>query len=380
MDDNTVSAEPFDQVRFDEKMMRRALDLARRGAGSVSPNPMVGAVIVDTQRRVIGEGWHERFGGPHAEINALRSAAGNDLTGATIYVTLEPCSHMGKTPPCADALIEARFRRVVVAMRDPNPLVSGRGNRRIREAGIEVVVGTMEKEARRLNEAYIHFITTGTPFVTIKMAQTLDGYTALPSGESRWISSEQSRRRVHELRAVYDAVMVGTRTAQIDDPSLTLRYGVSGRNPRRVVLDRSLTLPRSLRLFSDEQPELTIVITAESLADSARASELRAAGVQVFGAPVAPGGLKLTEVFRLLGENNIASVMVEGGAGLAGTLISEHLSQKLILFLAPRLFGQGISAFAGLEVKRIADAYSFDIEEAEMVGGDLMMTAYWHKG
>jgi diaminohydroxyphosphoribosylaminopyrimidine deaminase/5-amino-6-(5-phosphoribosylamino)uracil reductase len=360
-------------------MMRRALDLARRGAGSVSPNPMVGAVIVDADRRTLGEGWHERFGGPHAEVNAFRAAAGSDLTGATMYATLEPCSHFGKTPPCVDAVIEARLGRVVVAMRDPNPMVSGRSIRKMREAGIEVVVGTLEKEARRLGEAYIHFITTGTPFVLIKMAQTLDGYTALPSGESRWITGEPARRRVHEIRAVYDAVMVGTRTAQIDDPSLTLRYGVEGRNPHRVVLDRNLTLPGSLRLFSDEQPELTIVFTADAMADSARAAELRDAGARVFGVSPTPRGLKLPEMLRILGENNIASVMVEGGAGLAGALIAERLAQKLILFLAPKLFGRGISAFSGLEVERIADAYSFDIQETEMVGGDVMMTAYWHR-
>jgi diaminohydroxyphosphoribosylaminopyrimidine deaminase / 5-amino-6-(5-phosphoribosylamino)uracil reductase len=367
----------IDQNEFDEIMMRRALDLAARSAGSVSPNPMVGAVIVGPDRMVIGEGWHERYGGPHAEINALRSVEGKDLTDATLYVTLEPCSHFGKTPPCAEAIAATAIKRVVVATRDPNPLVSGQGNRRLREAGIEVVVGTLEREARRLNEAYIHYITSGMPFVAIKMAQTLDGFTALPSGESRWITGEYSRRRVHELRAVYDAVMVGTRTALVDDPSLTLRYGVEGRNPKRVVLDRQLTLPSDLRIFSDEHRHLTIVITAESLIDSPRASELRDSGVQVFGAPVTPRGLKLPEVLRILGENGVASLLVEGGAGLAGAYIKEGLAQKLILFLAPKLFGHGMPAFAGLEVQRLDEAYAVNIQEVEVVGEDLMVVAYW---
>jgi diaminohydroxyphosphoribosylaminopyrimidine deaminase/5-amino-6-(5-phosphoribosylamino)uracil reductase len=360
-------------------MMERAIDLARRGQGNVSPNPMVGAVIVDREWRIIGEGWHEQFGGPHAEINALRSAEGKDLEGATLYVTLEPCSHHGKTPPCAEAIVSTAIKRVVVAMRDPNPLVSGRGNRRLREAGIEVVVGMMEREAKLLNEAYIHYVTTGTPFVTIKMAHTLDGYTALPSGESRWITGVGARRRVHQLRAVHDAVMVGTRTALLDDPSLTLQHGVTGKNPRRVILDRQLTLPPHLKLFTDEHRELTIVFTAESLLNTPRAQELRDAGVKVHGAPVTAPGLKLPEVLRILGESGIASLMVEGGAELAGAFVKEGLSQKLILFLAPKLFGHGMPAFSGLGVARLDEAYSLNFHEVEPIAEDLMIVAYWER-
>lgn len=371
----------FDQAEFDERMMRRALELAARGNGTVSPNPMVGAVIVNSRGETIGEGWHQQFGGPHAEVNALRDAGQQDLDGATLYVTLEPCSHQGKTPPCAETVAATNIRRVVVAMRDPNPLVSGRGNRRLREAGIEVSVGTLEKEARQLNETYIHYITTGTPFITIKMAQTLDGFTALPSGESRWITGEPARRRVHQLRAVYDAVMVGTRTAAIDDPSLTLRYGVEGRNPKRIVLDRELTLPSNLRLFTDGHQDLTIVVTSETLLESDRARELRQSGVRLVGAPVTARGLRLPDVFRQLGELGIASIMVEGGAQFAGALIKERLSQKLILFLAPKLFGHGFPAFAGLDdVERLDDAYTLNLRHVEPVAEDLMMVAYWEKG
>lgn len=372
------SIEEFDPLEFDEMMMRRALDLARRGAGSVSPNPMVGAVIVDRERRVIAEGWHEHFGGPHAEANALRAAQEKDLEGSTLYVTLEPCSHHGKTPPCADAIAASPIRRVVVAMRDPNPLVSGQGNRRLREAGIEVVVGTMEREARLLNEAYIHYITTGTPFITIKMAQSLDGYTALPSGESRWITSEPSRRIVHEMRAVYDAVMVGTRTALIDNPSLTLRYGVTGRNPRRVTLDRQLALPGDLRIFTDEHRDHTILFTADAMADTARAHELRSAGVKVYGLPVTPKGLQLNEMLRVLGEQGVASLLLEGGPELAGAFIKEGLAHKLILFVAPKLLGHGRPAFAGLEIETLADAHTLRIHDVQRVADDVMIVAYWN--
>lgn len=379
MVDNQEENEEFTQSDFDKLMMGAALDLARRGAGNVSPNPMVGAVIVDSDRRVIAEGWHEQYGGPHAEINALRAVDGHDLSGATMYVTLEPCSHVGNTPPCADAVVASGIQRVVVGMRDPNPLVSGRGNRRMRESGIQVEVGVLEHEVKQLNEAYIHFITTGLPFVTIKMAQTLDGLTAVPSGESRWITGESSRRRVHQMRAVNDAVMVGTRTAIMDNPSLTLRYGVEGRNPRRVILDRQLAIPAGHNIVSDEHRELTILFTADSVADGHRANDLRSTGVIVYGVPITGRGLKLTEVFRILAENKIASILVEGGSGLAGALIKEGLTQKLVLFVAPKLFGEGYHAFTGLGVEHLADAFNLTFSQFEPVGEDLMIEAYWTK-
>ena len=368
-----------DPLEFDEIMMRRALDLARRGAGLVSPNPMVGAVIVDPSGRIVGEGAHERFGGPHAEINAMRSARENgtdDISGATMYVTLEPCNHHGKTPPCTEAVVAAGIRRVVVAMRDPNPLVSGQGNKRLREAGIEVVVGTLEHEARALNEAYIQFIRSGLPFVTLKVAQTLDGFIALPNGESQWITGELARERGHRLRAAADGVMVGMGTARQDDPSLTVRFGVQGRNPRRIVLDRNLALPLTLKLFTDEHRDRTIVFTGDEHVGSERAGNLESEGIRVIGVPSTPRGLKLSEVFRSIGEQNMASVLVEGGAKLADSLIKEVLLHKLIFFVAPKLFGHGITPFGGLAVNRVDDAYSFTIYRTEMVGEDLMITTY----
>lgn len=360
-------------------MMRRALDLARRGSGFVSPNPMVGALIVGPDGEIIGEGWHERFGGPHAEVNALRSAEGRNLAEATLYVTLEPCNHYGKTPPCTDAVIASGIRRVVVAMRDPNPIVSGRGNKMLREAGIEVTVGVLEHEAQLLNEAYIHFTRTSRPFVTLKVAQTLDGFMALPNKESQWITGQLARERVHMMRAAADAVMIGSGTAREDDPALTVRFGIEGRNPRRVVLDEDLSLPPHLKLFNDEERDRTIVFTTRANMDTPRAAELREAGVKVFGVSPSPQGVRLDEVIGMLGELNIASVLVEGGARLAGSMIKGGLADKVVIFIAPKLIGHGLQPFEELAVEHLVDAHVLDIHRVETVGEDVMVVAYWHR-
>jgi diaminohydroxyphosphoribosylaminopyrimidine deaminase / 5-amino-6-(5-phosphoribosylamino)uracil reductase len=374
-----VETNPIEQNAFDETMMRRALELARRGSGFVSPNPLVGAVIARLDRHVIGEGWHERFGGPHAEIKALESAQGRDLQGATMYVSLEPCNHHGKTPPCTEAIIASGIRRVIVAMRDPNPVVSGKGSKRLREAGIEVIEGVMEKEAQLLNEGYIHYITTGRPFTTVKMAQTLDGFIALPSGESQWITGELAREKVHQFRASSDAVMVGARTAEKDDPALTVRYGVQGRTPVRVVLDEHMSLRASLKLFTDEDRERTVLFTSIPHSDGERAADLRSAGVRVYGVGLSGGMLNLEEVLHILGELGVASLLVEGGATLVGSMIERNLAQKIVIFIAPKLFGHGVKGFTGPVVDQLEAAHRVDIYRAEMVGEDVMVTAYWHK-
>lgn len=374
MEDNRV-----DQREFDEAMMRRALELARNGAGFVSPNPMVGAVIVGSDRQILSEGWHERFGDAHAEINALRGVRGSDLAGATMYVTLEPCNHQGKTPPCTDAIVASGIRRVVVAMRDPNPLVSGKGNQRLRGEGIEVVLGVLEKDARRRNEAYIHYIGTGRPFVIVKMAQTLDGFTALPNGESQWITGELARQRVHQLRAESDAVMVGFNTARADDPALTVRHGIRGRNPRRVVLDPGLRLQPGLKLFTDEERTNTIVCCNHDADAGHRAVELRAAGIEVIAVRERrPGELELGEILSQLGERGIASLLVEGGATLAGSVVEAEVASKVFLFIAPKLFGHGVTAFKGKPIEHVADAHRLNIHAVRMVGEDVMVVAYWH--
>lgn len=374
MDDSASHELP--QNDFDELMMRSALDLARRGAGWVSPNPMVGAIIVGPDRQVIAEGWHERYGEAHAEVNALARVGGADVSQATMYVSLEPCSHFGKTPPCAEALVLSGLRRVVVAMRDPNPIVSGRGNRLLREAGLEVVVGVCESEARRLNESYIHRMSTGLPFVTIKMAQSLDGFTALPSGESKWITGDASRKRVHILRALNDAVMVGTRTAIMDNPKLNLRHHVEGRQPLRVTLDRELAIPEEHHLVADDLRERTVIFTDEGLAESDRARRLRARGVTVYGLPVTGHELHLEELLRRLADDGANSVLVEGGSGLAAALIREDLAQKLLLFVAPKLLGAGFGSFPGLGVHTLAEARMITFSNVEPLGEDLAIEAY----
>lgn len=374
MEDNRVG-----QLEFDEAMMRRALELARNGAGFVSPNPMVGAVIVDADRRILAEGWHERYGGAHAEINALRHLEGVDLTGATMYVTLEPCNHHGKTPPCTEAIIASGISRVVVATRDPNPLVGGKGNQRLRSHGIEVVLGVLEKDARRRNESYIHFIATGRPFVVVKMAQTLDGFTALPNGESQWITGELARQRVHQLRAESDAVMVGFNTARSDDPALTVRHGVQGRNPRRVVLDAALDLPATLTMFTDEERSRTIVCTGHEAATTERADALRSAGIEVLAVRERRDReLDLEEIISLLGERGISSLLVEGGATLAGSVVESELAGKVFLFIAPKLFGHGVTAFKGKAIEHVSEAHRLSIYAVRMVGEDVMVVAYWH--
>ncbi len=367
------------QRENDVAMMRRALELATRGAGQTSPNPMVGAVITDREGRVLAEGWHREIGGPHAEVDALESIPdGTDLSEATLYVTLEPCAHHGRTPPCSDHVVRSGIRRVVVAMRDPYPLVDGRGNRRMREAGIEVIVGLLEAEARRLNEAWIHFVKTGRPFVTVKVAQSLDGYIALPGGESQWITGELAREAVHRLRARSDAVMIGMRTALQDNPSLTIRHGVEGRTPWRIVLDRKLELPDDLKLFTDEHCDRTILMIGEDFEDHPRAAMLRDRGIIVEALPVEgnPDNLQLDRVIDRLAGRKITSVLVEGGAAVIDTMMAERLVNKLIIFLGPKILGHGIRSFQRLAAPRLSEAVGVNIHRVEMVGEDVMVEGY----
>lgn len=365
-------------MHLDRAMMRRALELATRGRGYVSPNPMVGAVVADSEGRILGEGWHQRYGEAHAEVNALAQVQEADLSDATLYVTLEPCAHHGRTPPCADHVAASGIKRVVVAMRDPYQLVDGKGNKRMREAGLEVIVGLLENEARKLNESWIHFVKTGLPFVTVKMGQSLDGYIALPGGESQWITGEMAREQVHRMRAGSDAVLVGTRTALHDNPSLTVRHGIEGQNPLRVILDRHLELPADLNVFTDELRESTIVLVGEDVLDHPRAHELRDAGVRMEGIEVEgnPENLQLERVIRRLGNLKITSILVEGGAAVVDTMLAENLVDKLVIFIGPKLLGHGIKSFQRLATDRLEDACTVNIHRVEMVGEDVMVEGY----
>ena len=317
----------------DEQFMRRALALARRGIGKTSPNPCVGAVLVHNGK-IIGEGWHKRAGGPHAEVFALR---GVNARGATLYVTLEPCSTWGRTPPCTNAIIPAGVKRVVVAALDPNPEHNGRGIRILKRAGIRVEAGLLADEANELNAAFIKWITTGLPLVTAKAALSRDGKMATQTGDSKWITDATSRRQAHQKRAEVDAVMVGANTVIHDDPRLTLRHGVSGRQPWRVVVDSRGRSPRTARLFKDSFRHRTIVFTTRrSPATWQRYLALN--GVNVIVLPKRD----LHAVLRELARMEITSVMVEGGAELHRAIFKERLVDRIMFFVAPIIIGDAL--------------------------------------
>jgi diaminohydroxyphosphoribosylaminopyrimidine deaminase/5-amino-6-(5-phosphoribosylamino)uracil reductase len=358
---------------LDRSFMLRALEIARRGMGHVSPNPLVGCVIVDPTGSIIGEGAHLQFGAAHAEPNAIADAEskGHALEGTTVYVTLEPHSHQGNTPPCCDLLIEKKIACCVVAMEDPNPKVSGEGIRRMREAGIQVEVGLMETEAREQNRFFIKHITTGLPYVTLKLASSLDGRSALANGESRWITSEASRRMVHAMRAEHDAVLVGTRTALADDPALTVRL-VEGRQPRRIVLDARLELPETLNLFTDEHRAQTIIVTTETSIINAVAKweHFRKQGIQFVVIPADGNKLDLRAMFTQLGAMGLGSVLAEAGPALAASLVNQQLFDELQMFVAPVLFGGDAKPVIGsLDIKTLADVPHLNIISTTQIEG-----------
>lgn len=351
----------------DEKFMARALRLAQKGAGLVSPNPMVGAVIVQ-DGEIISEGWHERFGGAHAEILALERARG-PVAGSTLYVTLEPCSHFGKTPPCVDRIRRAGFVRAVIGMKDPNPLVLGRGIKTLEESGIETVVGVLEKECAALNEKFLKFITTGKPFVTLKMAQTMDGRIAARTGDSKWITSLSSRKLAHRERALHDGIMVGIGTVLQDDPELTVRLA-RGLNPMRIIVDSRLRIPLNAKVLQ-EQGKARTIVACSLRRDEEKSENLRAMGIEV----VTTGAerVDLNELLVLLGKKNISSIMVEGGAGLFTSFLRENIADRLLACIAPIISGKGIEAVGDLGTKKIADSRKVGIQKVFRRGGDIVV-------
>ena len=360
----------------DVRHMRSALELAAGGTGWVSPNPLVGCVIVDNGE-VVGRGYHQRFGGPHAEIHALHEA-GNRAKGAVLYVTLEPCCHTGKTPPCVDAILQARLGRVVAAMRDPNPRVDGGGVSRLHRAGVEVTVGVCEAEARRLNEAFVKHITTRRPFVTSKSAITLDGKIATRSGASRWITGEAARAAGHQLRHANDAIRVGIGTVVQDDPQLTTRLpGGRGANPLRIVVDSTLRLSPGAQVADMAAERRTLIVTTEQ-AEAAKVKALQARGVEVIRLPACGAGrVNLDALCAVLGERGIASVLVEGGAVLTAALLRQRLIDKMVFFVAPKIIGgDGVSAFGPCGIDTMEQALSLRDLTSRQVGDDFMLEAY----
>lgn len=353
---------------LDAGYMARALELARLGLNTTDPNPRVGCVIA-AGGRVLGEGWHERAGGPHAEVAAL-AAAGAAARGATAYVTLEPCSHHGRTPPCADALLAAGVGRVVYAMRDPNPKVQGAGIARLAAAGVEVEGGLLEREAVELNPGFVSRMTRGRPWVTVKLAASLDGATALPGGESQWITGEAARGDVQRLRARSSAVMTGSGTIIADDPRLDVRLEGAVRQPLRVVLDSRLRTPPTARVLAPPGEALVLC----SVEDPARAGALRAAGAEVLAVGAAAGGVDLEAALAELAARQVNELLVECGAGLAGALLTAGLADELLLYLAPTLLGRGSRPLADLEAPAaLAGRLQFSIVERRDVGDDLLL-------
>lgn len=350
--------------------MKRALELAELGQGLTRPNPLVGAVIV-RRGKIVGEGYHRRAGGRHAEVVALRSAA-KQARGATMYVTLEPCSHQGRTAPCVEALITAGIAEVCYAIVDPNPLVNGAGARRLRAAGVRVSRGLMGKEAERLNEIYLNRYRGSRPFVILKTAQTLDGRIACANGHSQWISGVQSRRMAHRLRAEVDAVVVGSVTANLDDPQLTVRL-VKGANPYRIVLTSSGRLNPKLRLLTDNKDRRTILATAaRDLPKSVRDCD----GLIVWSIEKAGEGLLLTDFLEKAWGFGIHSLLVEGGAQLATSFLRAGLVDKHIVSVAPRILGAGINAISDLGALRVDDAIGYDRVQFSPLGVDMVFSGY----
>ena len=371
---------------LDSPFMNTAFELAERGRGDTSPNPVVGAVIV-RDGEVVGTGYHERYGGPHAEVNAL-AEAGPRASGATLYVTLEPCSISGKTPPCTDAIVAAGIARTVVPVEDPNPRVSGRGVVILREAGIEVDLGLMRDEARALNAPYFKYRTTGLPFTTLKLALSLDGRIAPPAGGPRWTSSEASRELVHTMRTNADCVMVGIGTVLADDPRLTDRRVETGghtaggmpqtgrqRQPARLVLDTHLRIPPASAIVAGARDVRSIVVCCES-ADPSRRAALESAGVTVWSAAAPDGALDLASVLRRAASEGLISVLSEGGTAVASSLLRAGLVDRVAFFVAARLYGDaGVPAFGSLGESWWGGRTRFVDGKWTEIGGDCLFEA-----
>ncbi|MBL7999459.1 MAG: bifunctional diaminohydroxyphosphoribosylaminopyrimidine deaminase/5-amino-6-(5-phosphoribosylamino)uracil reductase RibD [Candidatus Kapabacteria bacterium] len=358
----------------EQDAMKRAIELGLRGSGAVSPNPRVGCVIL-RDGQVIGEGWHEQYGGEHAEANAIANAGGN-VEGATVVVTLEPCAHEGKQPPCADLLIRHKVACVVVGTTDPNPLVAGGGIAKLREAGIEVVTGILEEECRWLCRFFIKHITSGEPYIIAKIAQSFDGCISTARGESKWITGDDARRRVHAMRSEVDAVMIGRGTALSDDPELTTR-DVDGAHPRRIVLDSHLSLPLSLKLFSDSYRNNTFVLCNKRAAQSRKADSLRVAGVNIAAVDDnSDSSMNINAVVAYCGkEMGITSMMVEGGSQLLSSVVQHNLVDELHIFTAPILIGDGKHSFSSLYSAALKDARRFQTRALGLCGNDIHVIA-----
>ena len=355
----------------DKEYMRRAIELAKKGIGKTDPNPLVGAVIVK-DNKIIGEGFHERYGGLHAERNAIASLK-SDAAGADMYVTLEPCCHYGKTPPCTEAIIENKIGRVIVGSRDPNPLVAGKGAGALRDAGIEVETDFLRDECDALNKKFFHFITTGRPYVLLKYAMTADGKIATKTGASKWISSEKSREFVHGLRNEYPAILAGIGTVLADDPMLTARIE-DARNPLRVIVDTNLKIPADCNILKTAKEIPTLI--AYSNASIERIREVNEAGAETLELPESNGHVDLSALMEALGEKNISGVLTEGGAGINYGMFKAGLVDEVNVFVAPKVFG-GAGARSPVEGEGVSmpdEAFGLEFVSSRVIGDDVLLT------
>ena len=354
----------------DEIFMREALRIAKNAQGRVSPNPLVGAVIVK-DGRIIAEGWHRKAGTPHAEIHAL-NMAGELAKNSTMYVTLEPCSHYGRTPPCANRIVDAGIKKVVIAMKDPNPLVAGRGIEILRAAGIEVEVGILENDARRLNEVFLKYITQKMPFVTAKFACTLDGKISTVTGESQWISCEESRNFVHNLRDVNDGIMAGIGTVK-DNPALTARVA-GGKNPVRIIVDSKARTPLDSKILNDGAAKTIIAVTSNAPAEKIDA--LKNLGAEIIIAGNSKVDLKI--LLRELASREITSILLEGGGTLNFSMFRAGLIDKVFAFVAPKILGgqNALTPVEGAGVEKLFDAVQLENLTAEKIGTDILICGY----
>ncbi len=363
----------------DAHFMKMALDLAENGRGYTSPNPMVGAVVVK-KGRVVGRGWHQKAGGPHAEAQAIDDA-GAEAFGATLYVTLEPCNHFGRTPPCTQKILTAGIRRVVMAMKDPNPDVAGGGDEFLRQSGITVVSGICEKQALRLNEFFIIHARQHRPFVILKTAATLDGRIATRTGDSRWVTGESARAYVHEIRHAVDAIMVGVNTIKTDDPRLTTRRtGKPGVNPCRFILDTRLSIPDSAKVLRIPPASDTVIVTGDGKT-SEKKKQLADIGVEILEAACTGGRIDLAALMPRLSSRGIASLLIEGGARVAASALAAGIVDKVCFFYAPKIFGgdDGVPMCSGPGPERMDQCLQLCDADVRRFDADILIEGYLNR-
>lgn len=353
--------------------MRRVMKLAKKGEGSTSPNPLVGTVVVK-DGQIVGEGYHRNYGGSHAEVFALNNA-GSDAYRSDLYVNLEPCNHYGKTPPCVKRVIESGVSRVIIANLDPNPMVNGAGLKKLQDAGISIETNILADDGEKLNEAYFKYVRTGKPFVILKWAQSLDGRIATRSFHSSWISNEKSRKKVHQLRKSVDAVLIGAGTVKHDNPQLTVRH-VKGKQPWRIVVSRNLDIPFESKLFNDEFRNKTVVFTAKT--DAKKINKFEKLGVHLEFINNENDRSTFNQILEWMSKKNLISLLVEGGKSILTSFIKTGLADKLMIFVAPKLIGEGIDAIGDLSIHSMMDSTELKKTSYKKIGTDILIEGYLH--